>query len=672
MSRHQAANHRRSVALLAAIAAGAIAVAGFVVANLASGGRRSPFENTAASHVAPSNAASSASPSATPTATAPGPKVASLWSLVRGPDGSVRVVRGAAAAGLRPNAVLKSGVTVLSVEEDVPESALATAGENDPLRAQQWALNSTSFERTWSATRGSGVTVAVIDTGVDAAHEDLGSVVLPGIDYIDSGRDGRYDPDGHGTHVAGVIAARVNNRRGIVGAAPDVRILPVRVLDANGNGVSSNVAAGIIFAADRGARVINVSLGGGPSRGMQIAIEYALQKGAIVLAAAGNNGANGNAAVYPAAYPQAVAVGAFDQRLTRASFSNVGNYVDISAPGTNILSTWSSSSNSYAVVSGTSMATPYASAEAALIISENRSLSPAAVTSILESTATDAGPRGVDTQFGHGLINPAAAVLAAAPKSTDYGTKGTGYWIVGTDGTVRGYGDARLYGNAIFGASHVVASSRTATGRGYWLVGANGAVWSFGDARYYGGMNAVALNAPIVGMAPTPSGQGYILLAADGGIFTFGDARFYGSTGGLRLNARVLDLALTRSGHGYWFVAADGGVFSFGDARFRGSTGAMKLAAPVVSMAAATSGKGYWLVASDGGIFAFGVPYEGSLPGIRNLVGGSPAPTVRMRAVASNDGYYLLGLDGSVASFGTARFFGSAAPNSAVDIMLSR
>ncbi len=121
---------------------------------------------------------------------------------------------------------------MLSVEPDVHEGALVTGGENDPMRAQQWALDQTSFESAWSATRGAGVIVAVIDTGVDAAHEDLGSVVLPGIDYVDAAHDGRYDPDGHGTHVAGIIAARVNNGRGIAGAAPGVHILPVRVLDA--------------------------------------------------------------------------------------------------------------------------------------------------------------------------------------------------------------------------------------------------------------------------------------------------------------------------------------------------------------------------------------------------------------------------------------------------------
>jgi type VII secretion-associated serine protease mycosin len=664
MSLSKATRHKTSVALLATLAAIAIAVAGFVVGNLSKSGSSNKFKNTAATHSA----------TASTTTVSPPAGASHLWSLVRQPDGHLKVVRGSAAVGLRPNATYAPlDASVLSVETDAPVRALATAGENDPMRSQQWALDQTSFERAWPTTRGAGVTVAVIDTGVDAAHEELGATVLPGIDYVDSARNGRYDPDGHGTYVAGIIAAHVNNGRGIAGAAPDVHILPVRVLDANGSGQSSNVAAGIIWAADHGARVINMSLGGGPSPGIQIAMRYALAKGVVVLAAAGNNGATGNVAVYPAAYPEAIAVAAYDQKLARSPFSNTGGYVDVSAPGSLILSTWSTSSNAYAIASGTSMATPYASAEAALIISRNHSLSASAVTAILESTARDAGARGVDPQYGHGLIDPAAAVFAAAPRIAGYGTKGSGYWVVSPTGSIRAFGSAALYGDMAVGpGAPIVASTRTSTGRGYWLVAANGAVSPFGDARSFGDMRGAPLNSPIVGMAATPTNRGYILLGADGGIFTFGDAHFHGSTGGMRLNARVLDLAITRSGNGYWFVAADGGVFSFGDATFHGSTGSMHLSAPVASMASASSGRGYWLVATDGGIFAFGVPFEGSQPDTRNPAGGPYAPTVRMRAVASGDGYYLLGLDGSVSSFGTARAFGSVASwSGAVDLMLA-
>jgi len=287
---------------------------------------------------------------------------------------------------------------------------MATAGENDPMRSQQWALNQTSFEKAWTATRGSGVTVAVIDTGIDAAHQDLGSVVLPGIDYVDPARDGRYDPDGHGTHVAGIIAAHVNNAVGIDGAAPGVQILPVRVLDASGSGSASNVAKGIIWATDHGARVINLSLGGGKSEGLRQALQYANAKQVVVVSAGGNNAQAGNAPMYPAAYPEAIAVASIDSNLAHSAFSNTGRYLDVSAPGEGIVSSWGTSNTAYADASGTSMATPYAAAVAALIIATTPKLSASRVKQIMRNTATHLG---ANTVFGHGLINPTAAVLTA-------------------------------------------------------------------------------------------------------------------------------------------------------------------------------------------------------------------------------------------------------------------
>jgi hypothetical protein len=367
-------------------------------------------------------------------------------------------------------------------------------------------------------------------------------------------------------------------------------------------------------------------------------------------------------------------VAAVDGNLAHASFSNTGAYIDVAAPGVGIVSTWGTSPTAYAWADGTSMATPFASAEAALIISANPKLTAARVTQILESTARDIGPGGVDHVFGHGLLNPRRAMAAAVPHSPNYGTLGHGYWITSADGRVRNYGQARFYGDlgGRWLSAPIVASARTRDGGGYWLAGADGAVYSFGNARYYGSMGGRPLNSPIVGMAATPSGRGYILLGADGGIFTFGNARFFGSTGGMRLNARVLDLAMTADGQGYWFVAADGGVFSFGDAVFHGSTGSIRLAAPVMSMTAAANGRGYWMVAYDGGIFAFNVPFKGSMPGIRALTGASFVPTMRMRALPAGSGYYLLAYDGAVYSFGSAKYFGAASGIPAVDFMLAR
>jgi len=608
------------------------------------------------------------------TASAPAPDLpANAWVVAKDADGHLQVVTGAAAGQLVDDAAAGLPTPeVLSVQRDQTVSALS-AGENDPLRSQQWALDQTSFEQTWPVTRGGGVIVAVIDSGVLGNHQDLAGSVIPGKDFVQAGSDGRIDPNGHGTHVAGIIAAHVNNALGIAGAAPDVRILPVRVLDANGGGVASNVAKGIIWAADHGARVINLSLGGGQAAGVEQAIQYANSKRAVVIAAAGNAGDSGNAPMYPAAYPEAIAVAAVDSNLQHPAFSNTGGYVDVSAPGVGIVSAWGSSPTAYASATGTSMATPYVSAEAALIYAAHPTFGAARVTQLLEGTARDLGPGGVDPYFGHGLINPHAALVAAVPHAKGFGTKGSGYWIASSDGRVRAFGNARFYGDLRGRAlsAPIVASARTPNGGGYWLAGADGSVYTFGNAGYYGSMGGRRLNSPIVGMAATPKGHGYILLGADGGIFTFGDAHFYGSTGGMHLNARVLDLAIAANGKGYWFVAGDGGVFSFGSAPFHGSTGNLRLNAPVMSMTAAANGRGYWMVAYDGGIFAFNVPFEGSMPGIRALSGGAFVPTVRMRALPSGGGYYLLGVDGSVYSFGTAKFFGSAPGVFAVDMMLA-
>ncbi|HEX5615643.1 MAG TPA: S8 family serine peptidase [Acidimicrobiia bacterium] len=561
---------------------------------------------------------------------------------------------------------LAADPATVSVGVDVAVQTTAS----DPKRSEQWALNWVKYESTWPTTTGGWVKVAVIDTGVRASHEDLGSVVLPGIDYV-SGSDGRIDPNGHGTHVAGIIAARVGNGRGIAGAAPGVRILPVRALDANGSGSSADVIDGIVWAVDHGARVINLSLGAtSPIDPMRAAIQYANSKGAVVVAAGGNGYLNGNQVLYPAAYPEPIAVAAVTVTLQRAEFSNVGSYIDLAAPGDGIISTYSSSDSSYAYASGTSMASPYVAAAAALVIAARPEFSASEVRAALEGSAQDLGWPGLDTSYGHGLVNPPRAVWTFPATAK----KGTGYWLVTSDGRVRRYGATGHYGDLGGRAlsKPVVAAASTPSGKGYWLAGADGAVYAFGDAPYRGALTGTWLKSPIVGMASTPTGKGYYLLGADGGIFSFGDAKFFGSTGNLRLKAPVVDMAPTPTGKGYYLVATDGGIFAFGDARFRGSTGNLRLDAPVTSMTVADDGRGYWLIARDGGIFTFGVPFLGSLPGIgmKSAVG-----TSRVRALADGSGYYVLDRRGSMYSFGAAKYWGAAAPLSpytiAVDLMLA-
>jgi subtilisin family serine protease len=614
--------------------------------------------------------------SATSSSAAAGAATKGLWAVTRDASGHLHVERGmAAAVATMDNRLGRNADAVLSEEQDQPVHLLAT---NDPLRSQQWALNAVDFESTWSASTGAGVIVAVVDTGVRATHEDLVGSVIPGTDLAadavaahDTAMNGEVDPEGHGTHVAGIIAAHPNNGVGIAGAAPGAKIMPIRVLDSTGSGSSSDVAQGIIWAVDHGARLINLSLGGGPSPGMQTAIQYALAHQVVTFAAAGNSYQTGNQPTYPAAYPEAVAVGAINSSLQHASFSNTGSYVDLAAPGDLIWSTYGGGDTQYALMSGTSMATPYATATAALALGENPKLTAAQLIHAVEASAIDLGAPGRDPVFGYGLINPRGALIDALPPLVNYGTKGNGYWVVTADGHARPFGGARFYGD-MGGrplSAPIVAAARTPSGRGYWMVGSNGAVYSFGDAQYRGGLLGRRLAAPIVGIAASPLGMGYILLGRDGGVFAFGDAGFYGSTGGWRLRAPVLDVTMTRDGRGYWFVAADGGVFSFGDAQFHGSTGAMTLSEPVRSMTAAANGSGYWMVADDGGIFAFDVPFEGSLPRVRSVYGFPYVPTVRMRSLPSNDGYYLLGINGTVWAFGDARYFGSLSGTWAVDLM---
>lgn len=247
-----------------------------------------------------------------------------------------------------------------------------------------------------------------------------------------------------------------------------------------------------------------------------------------------------------------------------------------------------------------------------------------------------------------------------------------GYRVLTSDGALVGFGDVDPIGDlpstGILGAP-VRGAVGTRTGEGAWVVGPDGGIFTFGDARFFGSMGATRLNEPMVGMAASPDGLGYWTVASDGGIFTFGSARFFGSTGAIRLNRPIVGMAATPSGLGYWLVATDGGIFAFGDARFFGSTGGLSLEAPIVAMATTPGGGGYWLVAEDGGIFAFGdATFHGSLPraGIR-AVGGvrtiRPSPTGR--------GYWLLDGAGTVTSFGDAPSYGGGvgARRSALDLV---
>ncbi|HEX5202367.1 MAG TPA: S8 family serine peptidase [Actinoplanes sp.] len=307
----------------------------------------------------------------------------------------------------------------VAVEVDSVVTALDGPAGTDPYRAQQWDFGKLHVADAWQQSTGAGVTVAVIDSGVDASHPDLAGQILPGKDFVAGTEGTSTDPNGHGTHVAGTIAALTGNGTGVSAVAPGAKILPVRVLGANGTGWTSDIASGIIYAADHGAKVINMSLGGpGQSTTMSNAIAYARSKGVTVIAAAGNERQDGSPVSYPAADAGVIAVAATDAADKVASYSNQGSYVDVAAPGSNILSTVPVAKGSYASYNGTSMATPHVAAVAALMKAANPGLTPDAIESALESSAVDLGPAGKDTDYGYGRIDALAAVTAVAPATS--------------------------------------------------------------------------------------------------------------------------------------------------------------------------------------------------------------------------------------------------------------
>ncbi|SFL32551.1 Subtilase family protein [Paenibacillus sp. 1_12] len=282
---------------------------------------------------------------------------------------------------------------------------------NDSLyQRYQWNLPSVDTELGWAISKGSkDVRVAIVDTGVDLDHPDLKDQLISGYNVVNSEMQ-PMDDVGHGTHVAGVIGAIVNNRLGVAGMSWYNPIMPVKVLDQSGAGSTYAVAQGIIWATDHGAKVINMSLGNyADANFLHDAIRYAFDHDVVLIAASGND--NSEQPGFPAAYPEVFAVAATDANRNKASFSNYGDYIDVAAPGVNIASTYPH--NQYAALSGTSMASPHVTALAALIRSVNPSLKNKEVMQIMRDTATDAGPAGKDKYFGYGIIDVVAALKSA-------------------------------------------------------------------------------------------------------------------------------------------------------------------------------------------------------------------------------------------------------------------
>ncbi|MCR8636022.1 S8 family serine peptidase [Paenibacillus radicis (ex Xue et al. 2023)] len=287
---------------------------------------------------------------------------------------------------------------------------------NDPWLPQQWGLDVTHISSLWakvSEAQRKQIKIAIVDTGVDLNHPDLKDSLLAneGANFI-TPSSSPNDDHGHGTHVAGIAAAITNNSLGIAGAAGSARIIPIKALDNAGDGTTLSISKGIIWAADHGANIINLSLGGtNADPYLQDSILYAQQKGAVIVAASGNYGSD--QVDYPAAYPNVIAVGALakpsaadmthPERYSYASFSNKGTALDVVAPGDAIYSTLPN--GQYGTKDGTSMATPFVTGLAALLKAADTTLTADQIQSIITATSVDLGTPGRDNSYGYGLID---------------------------------------------------------------------------------------------------------------------------------------------------------------------------------------------------------------------------------------------------------------------------
>ncbi len=360
--------------------------------------------------------------------------VAGARSLVIAEPGTAGVL----AAQLRSDpdvaAVIPDARTTVGPDALGSDAWPASGSPNDPLYGPYQAdLRLIGLPTAWQTTTGSAsVTVAIIDSGTTMSHEDLAGITFVSPYNAITGGHEAADDYGHGTHVTGTIAAQTNNGKGVAGIAPDVQVMPIKALDADGAGYFSYFLDGLDYAVANGADIVNASLGASliPAsvNAMQPTIDAAYDAGVTIIAAAGNDG--DGSIDYPCAFRHVICVGATDNGDGHAPFSNVNAYVDISAPGVSVASTYPPFGCPgyplcYWQMSGTSMATPHVAGVAALVLSAWAAYTPDQIEAALENTAVDLGTAGRDDLFGYGRVDAAAAVTFGAVPGAPGGVAAT-------------------------------------------------------------------------------------------------------------------------------------------------------------------------------------------------------------------------------------------------------